>query len=73
MLDVDFVEWPQHLVTWLSCLSFRQLVQVLGEEALDIYAIAENLVAVAVEFVDAAHSSNLKLEQKKNGKNALIF
>lgn len=72
MLDVDCVEWLQHLVTWLSCLSFRQLVKVLGEEALEIYAIAENLVAVAVEFVDAAPAA-IEMGANKNAEKIHSF
>lgn len=41
-------------------------MQVLGEEAFEIYVIAEDLVAVAVEFVDA-----LQGKLKKKGINFL--
>lgn len=49
MFDVDFVEWLQHLVALVLCLSFRQLVKVL-DEAQKIYAIVGDS---AVEYVDA--------------------
>lgn len=55
------------------CPSIRQLVQVLGEKVFEIYAIAEDLVAVAVEFVDASHEK-LKLKQtKEKNKNIHFF